>query len=147
MDFYGFEYINQQSNINDYIKYAIIFLALVLFVLLFALYRKNHFQTKYRDLSILFFLILLFMLGIEWTDYQQNQSNYAQMSQMTNFMKGVARDHGLKEKDILVNATQLKEGVIVKFENRYYSVHLSEDQQSYELSPVYLMDDNIHIVE
>src|SRR5699024_12217276 len=76
MDFYGFEYINQQSNINDYIKYAIIFLALVLFVLLFALYRKNHFQTKYRDLSILFFLILLFMLGIEWTDYQQNQSNY-----------------------------------------------------------------------
>ena len=147
MDFYKYSYITQQSNLNDYIKYAIIILALVLFVFVFVLYRRNHFQTKYRDLSILFFLVLLFMLGIEYTDYQQNQDNYNQTSQMANFMQSVARDYGLNKQEILVNGTQLKEGVIVKLNDDYFSVHLSDDQKSYELLPVYLMDGTIHIVE
>ena len=51
MNFYDLNYISQQNNINDYIKFGIIFLALGLTIIIFILYRRNQFQTKYRDLS------------------------------------------------------------------------------------------------
>ncbi|NRE02688.1 hypothetical protein DBN73_08045 [Enterococcus faecalis] len=54
MNFYGINFLENQSNINDYLKYFLIFGSLVLLILVFSLYLRHRINTKYRDLSITF---------------------------------------------------------------------------------------------
>ena len=60
MTFYGIHYLEAQSNITDYLKYFMIFGSLIVLVIFFSLYLRHRIQTKYRDLSIIFLLLLLF---------------------------------------------------------------------------------------
>lgn len=145
MTFYGINYIENQSSLNDYIKYGIIFLALIFMILAFSLYMRHRIQTKYRDLSIMLFLLLVFMLGVQYSDYAQNQSRYTQSSQMVAFVKEVAHEFDINQEDVLVNSVQLTDGVVVKIQDTYYTVNLSADQSSYRLTETYLMNTQVEV--
>lgn len=143
MNFYGINFLENQSNINDYLKYFLIFGSLVLLILVFSLYLRHRINTKYRDLSIIFSLTLLFALGVQYSDYQMNQTKHSQSSQMVNFVKGLAKQENIDANEIYANATQFSDGIIVKFNNKFYKVSLSSDQNSYTLTETYLINDNI----
>lgn len=145
MTFYGINYIENQSSLNDYIKYGIIFLALIFMIAAFSLYMRHRIQTKYRDLSIMLFLLLVFMLGVQYSDYAQNQSRYTQSSQMVAFVKEVAHEFDINQQDVLVNSVQLTDGVVVKIQDTYYTVNLSADQSSYRLTETYLMNTQVEV--
>ncbi|MBO1308794.1 DUF3290 domain-containing protein [Enterococcus sp. 669A] len=145
MTFYGIKYIENQSSLNDFIKYAIIFLALIFLIVAFSLYMRHRIQTKYRDLSIMLFLLLVFMLGVQYSDYTQNQNRYDQSSQMVAFIKEVAHEFDLKQTDVLVNSVQLTDGVVIKMKDTYYTVHLSVDQSSYQLTETHLVNSEITV--
>lgn len=145
MTFYGINYIESQSSFNDYIKYGVIFLALIFMMVAFSLYMRHRIQTKYRDLSIMFFLLLVFMLGVQYSDYAQNQSRYTQSSQMVAFIKEVAQEFDIKQEDVLVNSVQFTDGVVVKIQDTYYTVNLSADQSSYRLTETYLMNTQVEV--
>ncbi|MFC4771568.1 DUF3290 domain-containing protein [Enterococcus hermanniensis] len=144
MTFYGIDYLERQSNINDYLKYLIIFGSLLILILVFSLYMRHRIQTKYRDLSIIFFLILMFALGVQYTDYRSNQTKHSQSSQMVNFVKRLAAQEKVDSKEIFVNATQFSDGIIVKIDKKYFKVTLSNDQSSYTLTESYLIDKNVN---
>lgn len=91
MNFYGIDFLEQQSNINDYLKYFLIFGSLVVLILVFSLYLRHRINTKYRDLSIIFSLTLLFALGVQFSDYQMNKTKHSQSSLMVNFIKGISK--------------------------------------------------------
>lgn len=55
MNFYGINYLQTQSNINDYLKYVIIFSTLFVLIVVFSLYMRHRLQTRYRDLTIIAF--------------------------------------------------------------------------------------------
>ena len=143
MNFYGINFLENQSNINDYLKYFLIFGSLVLLILVFSLYLRHRINTKYRDLSIIFSLTLLFALGVQYSDYQTNQTKHSQSSQMVNFVKGLAKQENIDTNEIYANATQFSDGIIVKFNDKFYKVSLSSDQNSYTLTETYLINDNI----
>lgn len=143
MYFYGINFLENQSNINDYLKYFLIFGSLVLLILVFSLYLRRRINTKYRDLSIIFSLTLLFALGVQYSDYQMNQTKHSQSSQMVNFVKGLAKQENKNPNEIYVNATQISDGIIVKIDDKFYKVSLSNDQNSYTLTETYLINDNI----
>lgn len=143
MNFYGINFLENQSNINDYLKYFLIFGSLVLLILVFSLYLRHRINTKYRDLSIIFSLTLLFALGVQYSDYQMNQTKHSQSSQMVNFVKGLAKQENIDTNEIYANATQFSDGIIVKFNDKFYKVSLSSDQNSYTLTETYLINDNI----
>lgn len=145
MTFYGIHYLEAQSNITDYLKYFMIFGSLIVLVIFFSLYLRHRIQTKYRDLSIIFLLLLLFALGVQYSDYRSNQTQHSQSSQMVNFVRDVAADKQISNKEVLVNATQLADGVIVKIKDDYYKVNLSQDQSSYTLNRAHLMNDQITV--
>ena len=145
MNFYGLNYLKSQSNLNDYVKYGLIFGSLILLVVVFSLYLKYRLQTKYRDLSIIFFLILIFALGVQYSDYQSSQAKYSQSSQMVHFIEQVAKDQEQPPQKVFVNATQLADGVLVKVDQKYYRVNLNGDQSSYNLSAVKLLSDTVKI--
>ena len=147
MNFYGIEYLKSQSNLNDYLKYFFIFALLIGLVIVFSFYVRHQIQTKYRELSIIIFLSLLFVLGVQYSSYQMNQNQHSQSSQMVHFVEQVAQEKKVSPEKVYVNGTQLADGTIVKIDEVFYKMSLSTDQQSYTLQETYLLTPTIEIIK
>lgn len=143
MKFYGIDYLQTQSNINDLLKYIIIFSALFVLIVVFSLYMRHRLQTKYRDLTIIAFLFLLFISGVQYADYTNSQNIHSQSSQMVNFVRLLSEREGVSIKSIFSSSVQLSDGVIVKINDYYYRVNLSPDQNTYSLAKVGLISTEI----
>lgn len=143
MNFYGINYLESQSDINDYLRYFFIFGSLFLLVIVFILYLRHRIKTKYRDLSIIFLLLLIFASGVQYSDYQSNQAKHTQSSQMVNLVQNLAKEKKVDESDIFVNSTQLVDGIMIKIKKNYFRVSLSSDQSSFTLEKAYLINQNI----
>ncbi|WP_337064533.1 DUF3290 domain-containing protein [Rouxiella badensis] len=147
MNFYGINYLQTQSNLNDYFKYAIIFSTLFVLIVVFSLYMRHRLQTKYRDLTIIAFLFLLFISGVQYSDYANSENIHSQSSQMVNFVKLLAREKNVGVDAILSSSVQLSDGVIVKINDNYYRVNLSADQNTYNLVRIGLINPDITIIK
>lgn len=147
MNFYGIEYLKSQSNLNDYLKYFFIFALLIGLVIVFSFYVRHQIQTKYRELSIIIFLSLLFVLWVQYSNYQLNQNQHSQSSQMVHFVEQVAQEKKVSPEKVYVNGTQLADGTIVKIDEVFYKMSLSTDQQSYTLQETYLLTPTIEIIK
>ena len=132
MKFYSIDYLQMQSNINDYLKYIVIFSTLFILIVVFSLYMRHRLQTKYRDLTIIVFLFLLFISGVQYADYTDSQNIHSQSSQMVNFVR--------------LLSVQLSDGIIVKIGDVFYRVNLSPDQKTYNLVEVSLVNPEIEII-
>jgi hypothetical protein len=147
MRFYGIDYLQTQSNINDYLKYIIIFSALFILIAFFSLYMRHRLQTKYRDLTIIVFLFLLFISGVQYADYTDSQNIHSQSSQMVSFVKLLSKEKEVGMDSIFSNSVQLSDGIIVKINDLYYRVNLSPDQKTYSLVEVSLVNPGIEIIK
>lgn len=147
MNFYGIDYLQTQSNINDYLKYIIIFGTLFVLIAAFILYMRHRLQTKYRDLTIIAFLFLLFISGVQYAEYTDSQNMHSKSSQMVNFVRILSKDKDVNINSILSNSVQLSDGVIIKINDRYYRINLSSDQKTYNLVEVWLTNPEITIIK
>lgn len=147
MRFYGIDYLQMQSSINDYLKYIIIFSALFILIVVFSLYMRHRLQTKYRDLTIIVFLFLLFISGVQYADYTDSQNIHSQSSQMVNFIRLLSQEKGVSVNSIFSSSIQLSDGIIVKVNDFYYRVNLSPDQKTYNLTEVSLVTPDIEIMK
>ncbi|WGL55122.1 DUF3290 domain-containing protein [Kluyvera intermedia] len=147
MKFYSIDYLQMQSNINDYLKYAIVFSTLFILIVVFSLYMRHRLQTKYRDLTIIAFLFLLFISGVQYADYTDSQNIHSQSSQMVNFVRLLSQKQKVDVNSIFSSSVQLADGIIVKINNRYYRVNLSPDQKIYNLVEVSLVNPEIEIMK
>ncbi|MEB7712429.1 DUF3290 domain-containing protein [Kluyvera cryocrescens] len=147
MRFYGIAYLQTQSNINDYLKYIIIFSALFILIVVFSLYMRHRLQTKYRDLTIIVFLFLLFISGVQYADYTDSQNIHSQSSQMVNFVRLLSHEKNVSMDSIFSSSVQLSDGIIVKINDVYYRVNLSPDQKTYSLVEVALVNPDIEIIK
>ncbi len=145
MRFYGIDYLQMQSSINDYLKYIVIFSGLFILLVVFSLYMRHRLQTKYRDLTIIVFLFLLFTSGFQYADYTDSQNIHSQSSQMVNFIRFLSQEKGVSVNSIFSNSIQLSDGIIVKINDFYYRVNLSPDQKTYSLAEVSLVTPDIEI--
>lgn len=146
MNFYDISFLKTQAGLTDYLWYIFIFGSLILLIVVFSLYLKHRIKTKYRDLSLIFFLFLILSLGIQYSNYQVNQSRHSQSSQMVNFVEQFADNMKVEQKDILVSSTQLTDGIIVKVKDDFYTVNLNADQQSYTVTETHLINNKINII-
>lgn len=87
MKFYDIEFLKSQAGLSDYLRYIFIFGSLVVLVIVFAIYIKHRIKTKYRDLSIILLLFIILEIGIQYSNYQINQSKHTQSSQMVDLLK------------------------------------------------------------
>lgn len=145
MTFYTLQYLQNQREVNQLVIYSLS--ALGLLILLFAvfMYSRNRFDTKYRDISIIMLLMMLFLFGLSYSNYEQHRTQTLSTSQVQPFLRSVARDEGVSTKDVAVNSRSLVEGIIVKVKDKYYRVELSVDRNSYELARTHLINKDITI--
>lgn len=146
MTFYGINYLQEHTQLNDVLKYVLIFGILLFLVFVFSLYLKHRLETKYRDLSLIALLLLLFILGVQYSDYTQDQYRNSQSSQMVGVVKEIAAEKKVPQQEVLVNSTQLVDGTIVKVQDTYYRITLNNDQASYLLEKTYLINPEIKYV-
>lgn len=147
MNFYGIDYLQTQSNINDYLKYIVIFSTLFVLIIVFSLYMRHRLKTKYRDLTIIAFLFLLFISGVQYSDYTNSQNIHSKSSQMVNLVRLLSKEKKINIGSIYSNSVQLSDGVIIKLKDKYYRINLSADQNTYSLVETWLTNPNINIIK
>ncbi|WP_418864240.1 DUF3290 family protein, partial [Slackia exigua] len=54
-------------------------------------------------------------------------------------------DQHVSENEVLVNSTSLKDGIIVRFNEEDYLVHLNDDNNSYTLERTHIIDHNVYV--
>lgn len=147
MNFYGINHLQTQSNLNDYLKYVIIFSTLFVLIVVFSLYMRHRLQTKFRDLTIIAFLFLIFISGVQYSDYTNSQNVHSKSSQMVDFVRLLSKEKSVNIYSIFSNSVQLSDGVIVKVDNYYYRVNLSADLNTYSLTQTWLTNPDVTIIK
>lgn len=145
MEFYTFDYLVNQSQSNNYLKYSLIFCILLFLAFVIIKYMRNRIQTKYRDLSLILFLSLVFIIGVQFTNYSQGQSSISQSGQMVHFITQVAINEDTETKEISVNSTSLTDEMVIKLKNECYQVGFNSDFSAYSLMKVHIVDSDIKI--
>ncbi len=145
MTFYTLQYLQNQREVNQLVIYSLGALGLLILLFAVLMYSRNRFDTKYRDISIIMLLVMFFLFGLSYSNYEQHRTQTLSTSQVQPFLRSVARDEGVSTKDVAVNSRSLVDGIIVKVKDKYYRVELSVDRNSYELARTHLINKDITI--
>ncbi|GFI59941.1 hypothetical protein IMSAG044_00833 [Lactobacillaceae bacterium] len=147
MTFYTISYLSNHQHMNQLFNY----IAIIIFVLLIAvmafLYLRHRLITRYRDLGIIFFLLLLLFIGFQVTDMEKSTAQQSQTTQMIPFIKAVARDHDVSPQKVVVNSTTLTDGILVRIEDRDYRVNLSQTGDNYTLTRAHVVNHQVNLMK
>lgn len=145
MNFYNLEYITQNQSFNLVFRSVVLIMLLVIVMLTSLHYMRNRLKTRLRDISIGIVVLMLVLLGIQVEDYMQNNHDFSQSQVLVKFIESVATDNDILPEDILVNSTVLKDGIIVRYNEEDYTVHLNNDNNSYTLERTHVIDHHVYI--
>lgn len=134
-------------HFQGYLKYVVIFIALCALLFVTALYLRHQLETKYRDLSIIFLLLIIFLFGVQYSQYEQNQVYANDTSRMVTFLTSVKESQQVEAEEIRVNSRSLSNGMILNIQDKYYEVHFNNDFTAYNLLPIHLVNPNINVID
>lgn len=143
MTFYSISYLTAHQQMNQLFNYVAIIVLVLLIAITALMYLRHRLVTRYRDLGIIFFLLLLLFVGFQVTDMEKNNLQRSQTMQMIPFVKAVARDHHVSPQKVVVNSTTLTDGIIVRIEDRDYRVNMSTNGDNYTLSRAHVVNPQV----
>ena len=136
MKFFSHFYLENHMYFNDYLKYVLIFAALVVLLLAVSQYLRHRMDTKYRDLSIIALLLLILICGTQYLSYSERQNFAADTSRMVGFLNALIENQKVE-----------KQGMIIGIKSQYYEVHFNQDFSAYTLTPINLVNNNIELID
>lgn len=134
-------------HFQGYLKYVVIFIALCALLFVTVLYLRHQLETKYRDLSIIFLLLIIFLFGVQYSQYEQNQVYANDTSRMVTFLTSVKESQQVAAEDIRVNSRSLSNGMILNIQDKYYEVHFNNNFTAYNLLPIHLVSPHINVID
>ena len=145
MNFYTLEYIIKHQSTDLIIRSAFIILLLAIVILTSIKFLKDRIKTRLRDISIGIMVFIFILLGIQVEQYTQNHRNFSQSHVLVKFIDSVATDAHISPNEVMVNSTTLKDGIIVRYNEEDYTLHLNDDNNSYTLERTHVIDHNVYI--
>ena len=145
MNFYTLDYITANQSFNLVARSAALIILLGILFLTGIRYMGNRIRTRLRDISIGIVVLTFILLGVQVEEYMENNLNFSQSHVLLKFIESVATDAKVATDDILVNSTTLKDGIIVRYNEEDYTVHLNNDNNSYNLQRTHVIDHNVYI--
>ena len=145
MHFYTLAYITQHQSANVTLRLIILIAIFVALLFTSLRYLHNKMKTRLRDLSIGLVVLFTILLGINVQDYMQSYRDVSQAQMLSKFFTSISIDHNVPVKDIVVNSTTLKDGMIVRFNEEDYTVHLGDDNNTYTLERTHVIDHHVYI--
>ena len=91
MTFYTLQYLQNQREVNQLVIYSLGALGLLILLFAVLMYSRNRFDTKYRDISIIMLLVMFFLFGLSYSNYEQHRTQTLSTSQVQPFLRSV--DH------------------------------------------------------
>lgn len=147
MTFFSFAFLENTMSFEGYFKYITIFVSLGALLVVTSLYLRHRLQTKYRDLSIIFLLLIIFLLGVQYKQYERNEVYAADISSLVTFLNSVKDSQNLQKEDIRTNSRTLTNGMILNIRDQYFEVHFNNDFSAYTLSPINLVNPNVTVID
>ncbi|WP_367118636.1 DUF3290 family protein [Schaalia meyeri] len=121
-------------------------IVLLLVALVFSvLYLRDRARTRWRDAGVGLLVLSLVLLGIQTEQFFRLSNQLSQSQLLVHFIEGVATDHDVPASEVLVNSTSLQDGIIVRFNEEDYLVHLGDDNNSYTLGRTHIIDHNVYV--
>ena len=145
MNFYTLDYITKTQSNGLIIRSAIIIVLLAIVILTSFKFMKDRMKTKLRDISIGIVVLTFILLGIQVEHYTQNNRDFSQSHVLLKFIESVATDYNVSPYNVLVNSTTLKDGIIVRYNDEDYTVHLNADNNSYTLERTHIINHNVYV--
>ena len=139
MNFYTLEYIIKHQSTDLIIRSAFIILLLAVVILTSIKFLKDRIKTRLRDISIGIMVFIFILLGIQVEQYTQNHRDFSQSHVLVKFIDSVSPN------EVMVNSTTLKDGIIVRYNEEDYTLHLNDDNNSYTLERTHVIDHNVYI--
>ena len=145
MDFYTLDYIISHQSADSARRVAAILILLLVGLVFSVLYLRDKVRTRWRDAGVGAIVLSLVLLGIQTEQYLQVSSEISQSQLLVHFVEGIATDHDVPTNGVLVNSTSLQDGIIVRFNEEDYLVHLGDDNNSYTLERTHIIDHNVYV--
>ena len=145
MNFYTLEYLVKTQSADLILRSAIIIILLEIVILTSFKFMKDMMKTRLRDISIGIVVLTFILLGIQVEHYTQNNRDFSQSHVLLKFIESVATDNNISPYNVMVNSTTLKDGIIVRYNDEDYTVHLNNDNNSYTLERTHVINHNVYI--
>ena len=145
MDFYTLDYIVSHQSADSTRRVVAIIILLLVALVFSVLYLRDKARTRWRDAGVGLLVLSLVLLGIQTEQYLRVSNQLSQSQLLVHFVEGVATDHGVSTSEVLVNSTSLEDGIIVRFNEEDYLVHLGDDNNSYTLERTHIIDHNVYV--
>ncbi len=145
MNFYTLDYITKTQSTGLIVRSAIIIVLLAIVILTSFKFMKDRMKTRLRDISIGIVVLTFILLGIQVEHYTQNNRNFSQSHVLLKFIESVATDYNVSPYNVMVNSTTLKDGIIVRYNDEDYTVHLNADNNSYTLERTHIINHNVYV--
>ena len=145
MDFYTLDYIVSHQSADSTRRVVAIIILLLVALVFSVLYLRDKARTRWRDAGVGLLVLSLVLLGIQTEQYLQVSNQLSQSQLLVHFVECVATDHGVSTSEVLVNSTSLQDGIIVRFNEEDYLVHLGDDNNSYTLERTHIIDHNVYV--
>ena len=145
MNFYTLEYLVKTQSADLILRSAIIIILLAIVIITSFKFMKDRMKTRLRDISIGIVVLTFILLGIQVEHYTQNNRDFSQSHVLLKFIESVATDNNISPYNVMVNSTTLKDGIIVRYNDEDYTVHLNNDNNSYTLERTHVINHNVYI--
>lgn len=145
MNFYTLNYITKTQSTGLIIRSAVIIVLLAIVILTSFKFMKDRMKTRLRDISIGIVVLTFILLGIQVEHYTQNNRDFSQSHVLLKFIESVATDYNVSPYNVMVNSTTLKDGIIVRYNDEDYTVHLNADNNSYTLERTHIINHNVYV--
>ena len=145
MNFYTLDYITKTQSTGLIVRSAIIIVLLAIVILTSFKFMKDRMKTRLRDISIGIVVLTFILLGIQVEHYTQNNRDFSQSHVLLKFIESVATDYNVSPYNVMVNSTTLKDGIIVRYNDEDYTVHLNSDNNSYTLERTHIINHNVYV--
>ena len=147
MTFYTISYLSNHQHMNQLFNYVAIIIFVLLIAVMAFLYLRHRLITRYRDLGIIFFLLLLLFIGFQVTDMEKSTTQQSQTTQLIPFIMAVARYYDVSPQKVVVNSTTLTDGILVRIEDRDYRVNLSQTGDNYTLTRAHVVNHQVNLMK
>ena len=146
MDFYTVSYVESQITSGHTLGFVIFVVVLLALLGVGIQVLRNGFTSRYRDLTVILSLVIVFFLGLEYQEYGRMKVYSEDSSRMAQFLHSFSADRSVPSEQLAVNSLKIRNGMILKVNDAYYEVQFNPEFSTYTITRVYKVSptDKIH---
>lgn len=146
MDFYTVSYVESQITSSHTVGFDIFVVILLALLGVGIQVLRNGFTSRYRDLTVILSLIIVFFLGLEYQEYGRVKNYSEDSSRMAQFLHSFSAERNIPEEQLAINSLKVRNGMILKVSDAYYEVQFNPEYTTYTTTRVYKVspEDRLH---